>query len=92
MSNEEILRNEIEGQLLDRLLNDLLEQMSDDDPDKDCGRIVRAQGKIRRLCNGLCDPNVTRGMDPTDLRALRESIDEIVSWLEQLKTRFVKAE
>jgi hypothetical protein len=70
----------------------MLEQMDDDDPDKDRGRIVRAQRQIAYLIHDLCDPDLTRGMDPTDIRGLRESLDEIVSWLEQLKTRFVSAE
>ena len=92
MNDNERMRNEIEGQLIDQLLENMLEQMSDDDPDKDRGRIVRTQRKIAYLCHDLCDPDFTRGMDPTDIRGLRESLDEIVSWLEQLKTRFIKAE
>lgn len=92
MSDNERMRSEIEGQILDALLDGLLEQMDDDNPDKDRGRIVRVQRKIAYLCHDLCDPDLTRGMDPTDVRGLRESLDEIVSWLEQLKTRFIKAE
>ena len=92
MSNEERMRNEIEGHLLDELLNGLLEQMDDDDPNKDRGLIVKAERKIAFLAHKLCDPDMTKGMAPTDIRGLRESIEEIVSWLEQLKTRFVKAE
>lgn len=92
MIDEERMRNEIEGKLLDELLDGLLERMDDDNPDKDRGLIVRAQRKIACLCRDLCDPDVTKGMDPTDVRGLRESMDTIVCWLEQLKTRFVSAE